>query len=291
MNPNNSFEMERQVEHLKFALSPEENEYQQNNLNEEIKRSKIETNSKSNEKRIRTKENINYIRTDSNAEENLNLNEKQNLENKFNSNNKTNNNNKAAENISKKFKNKVNDLEQYIEKSKNKEIEKNKIDYSNKSRSKSKSKEYSNDKEKEKEHPPLSQKYKKTNMKAAFGKLLNEKNLISELRKNFLKSLTKLNDHDTKEIAFSELKDLINNYCTPEALRIYLNSLSTNYTTCTLAAKEIQAVLVGFIASVFQDNLLDSLDKPQSVLKTVARMCDILLNYLRVITNFCFFFN
>jgi hypothetical protein len=49
-----------------------------------------------------------------------------------------------------------------------------------------------------------------------------------------------------------------------------------------LAATEIQAVLIGYIASVFQDNLLDSLDKPTSILKTVARMCDILLNYLRV---------
>ena len=111
---------------------------------------------------------------------------------------------------------------------------------------------------------------------------MNEKNLISELRKNFLKSLTKLNDNDTKEIAFTELKDLINSFCTPDALRIYLNSLSTNYQTCTLAAKEIQAVLIGFIASVFQDKLLDSLDKPVSKLKTVARMCDILLNYLKV---------
>jgi len=137
--------------------------------------------------------------------------------------------------------------------------------------------------EKDKGISVISQKYKKSNLKAAFGKLLNEKNLISELRKNFLKSLVKLNDNDTKEIAFRELKDLINNYCTPEALRIYLNSLSTNYTTCSLAAKEIQAVLLGYIASVFQEQLLDSLDKPKNILKTVARICDILLNYLKVI--------
>lgn len=128
----------------------------------------------------------------------------------------------------------------------------------------------------------ISQKYKKTNLKAAFGKLLNEKNLIAELRKNFLKSLTKLNYNSTKEIAFSELKDLVNSYCTPEALRIYLSCLSTNYTTCTLAAKEIQAILIGYISSVFKENLLDSIDKPANILKTVARMCDILFNYMKV---------
>ena len=133
---------------------------------------------------------------------------------------------------------------------------------------------------------PISQKYKKTNLKAAFGKLLNEKNLIAELRKNFLKSLTKLNDNSTKEIAFSELKDLVNTYCTPEALRIYLSCLSTNYTTCTLAAKEIQAILIGYISSVFKENLLDSIDKPASILKTVARMCDILFNYMKVKIKF-----
>lgn len=263
--------MERQVEHLKIALSPEENEFQENDLNQQIKLSKIESNSKSNQEVIiKTKENNNEFKSVLDAENILNL--EQNPKSK--NNNKNNN-----EQISKKFKNKVNELEHFIEKSRNNEIEIVKIDHS---KSRSKSKDYSNDKEKGREYPPLSQKYKKTNMKAAFGKLLNEKNLISELRKNFLKSLTKLNDHDTKEIAFSELKDLINNFCTPEALRIYLNSLSTNYTTCTLAAKEIQAVLIGFIASVFQDNLLDTLDKPPSILKTVARMCDILLNYLRV---------
>jgi len=259
--------MERQVEHLKYALSPEKDKdgYQENNLNQEIKFKNIDTKSLSNEERIKPKENIKYIKTDPDLNYNFN-----------------NNNNNAAEKISKKFKNKVNELEQFIEKSKHKEIDVVKIDHS-KSRSKSKDNSR-NDREKHnKDNSDLSPKYKKTNMKAAFGKLLNEKNLISELRKNFLKSITKLNDHDTKEIAFSELKDLINNYCTSDALRIYLNSLATNYTTCTLAAKEIQAVLIGYIASVFQDNLLDSLDKPMSQLKTVARMIDILLNYLRVI--------
>lgn len=166
-------------------------------------------------------------------------------------------------------------VENLIERSKSKEIEIVKIAHS---RPKSKS----NDKDDESNKNPISQKYKKTNLIAAFGKLLNEKNFISELRKNFLKSLTKLNDNATKEIAFSELKDLISNYCTPEALRIYLNSLSTNYSTCTLAAKESQAVLIGFIASVFQENLIDSLDKPPSNLKSVARTCDILLSYLKV---------
>jgi hypothetical protein len=162
---------------------------------------------------------------------------------------------------------------------------KKEIQYKNEKESKSKEINKENvDKlnEKERNRTPLSNKYKKTNLQAAFGKLLNEKNLISELRKNFLKSLTKLNDNDTKEIAFKELKDLVNNFCTPDALRIYLNSLSTNYTTCSLAAKEIQAVLLGYIASVFQDKLIDALDKPPSILKTVARICDILLNYLKV---------
>lgn len=261
---NNSMDMEQQVEHLKNALLPEEQ-----NLNEKINQNNKDENSKDSQDKINNRENKDFNLYGNN--EHFNKNEVAKLNKNLPNNYK--------EKLSKKFKTKVDELQQFIERSKNKEIEIVKIDHS---KSRSKSNDKSNDKAKERDYPPLSQKYKKTNMKAAFGKLLNEKNLISELRKNFLKSLTKLNDHDTKEIAFSELRELISNYCTSDALRIYLNSLSTNYSTCTLAAKEIQAVLIGYIATVFQKNLLDCLDKPPSILKTVARMCDILLNYLRV---------
>lgn len=255
---NNSFEQERDLEHLKHDLSPNENKSQKNISGN------IKSNSK-NEDDKKSKEN-NFLKL---AMENQSF-ENDNLQININNNN-------DKDKISRKFRNKTKELENFCENSIQNEIKIKKIDYS---KSRSKSNDLS--KEKEKENVPISQKYKKTNLKAAFGKLLNEKNLISELRKNFLKSLTKLNDNDTKEIAFSELKELINNYCTPESLRIYLNSLSTNYSTCTLAAKEIQAILIGYIAYVFQDNLLDCLDKPPNIFKAVARMSDILINYLKV---------
>lgn len=256
IKPNNSFEQERDLEHLKHDLSPIENKSQKNISRNMISNSKNEEDKKS-------KEN-NFMKLEM---------EKQSFDNDNFQINLDNNKDK----ISRIFRNKTKDLENFCEKSIQNEIKIIKIDHS---KSRSKSNDLS--KEKDKDNIPISQKYKKTNLKAAFGKLLNEKNLISELRKNFLKSLTKLNDNDTKEIAFTELKELINTYCTPESLRIYLNSLSTNYSTCTLAAKEIQAILMGYIAYVFQDNLLDSLDKPQNILKAVARMSDILINYLKV---------
>ena len=154
--------MERQVEHLKIALSPEEND-----LNIEIKRSDVDSNSKVNEGRIKTRE-------EEGEEKKINDVKSETEEDYFISKHKIKSeNNNKGERISKKFKNKVNELEQYIEKSKNKEIEIVKIDHS---KSRSKSKDYSNDKEKD--HSPISQKFKKTKMKAAFGKLLNEKKTL-----------------------------------------------------------------------------------------------------------------
>jgi len=261
----NSFEIDRQVEHLKSALSSDEKNYDERDLKEEIKQSYSDEISENNQEIIKSNENILLISDNGLKDIKINNNKEKKLTKKN----------------SKNFLRKIKELDDNKGKSKSKGIEIVKIDHS-----KSKSKDYSNnDKEKDINQSQVSKKYKKTNLRAAFGKLLNEKNLNSELRNNFLKSLVKLNDNDTKEIAFSELKDLINTFCTPEALRIYLNSLSTNYSTCTLAAKEIQSILLGYIASVFKDNLLDSLDKPQNILKTVARMCDILSNYLKVIFN------
>lgn len=118
-------------------------------------------------------------------------------------------------------------------------------------------------------------------LKAAFGKLVTEKSLINVLRNNFQRSLGKLNDNATKEVGFSELKTMISTHTSSDALRVYLSLLSILYENCSQSAKEIQVLLLGYISSVYRENLLDPLDKPTSLLKTVVRITEIIQNYLK----------
>jgi len=116
---------------------------------------------------------------------------------------------------------------------------------------------------------------------AIFGKLLTEKSLYNELRNNFQRSLGKLNDNDTKEVGFQEIKAMISSNNTGEALRIYIGLLSFYYNNCTQSAKEIQVLLIGYMASVYRDSLLDPLDKPPNLMKTIVRVSQIIHMYLK----------
>jgi hypothetical protein len=116
---------------------------------------------------------------------------------------------------------------------------------------------------------------------AAFGKLVSEKSLINVLRNNFQRSLGKLNDNATKEVGFSELKTMISTHTSSDALRVYISLLSIYYENCTQSAKEIQVLLLGYISSVYRENLIDPLDKPPNLVKTVVRVTEIIQNYLK----------
>lgn len=120
-----------------------------------------------------------------------------------------------------------------------------------------------------------------TILKAAFGKLVTEKSFINILRNNFQRSLGKLNENATKEVGFFELKTMISTHTSSDALRVYLSLLSILYENCSQSAKEIQVLLLGYISSVYRENLLDPLDKPTSLLKTVVRITEIIQNYLK----------
>jgi hypothetical protein len=126
---------------------------------------------------------------------------------------------------------------------------------------------------------------RESNMKksytAAFGKLVSDKMINTTLKTNFQKSLAKLNDNSTKEVGFNELKNMIVKFNTQESLRIFISLLSIYYNNCTLAAKELQVLLVGYIASVFRENLLDPLDKQPNIIKTIVRMSEIVQIYLK----------
>ena len=103
----------------------------------------------------------------------------------------------------------------------------------------------------------------------------NEFDYISKpnkLRNEFQLLLGKLNNNSTKEIAFSQIKDLIINNNTQNDLRIYISCLSTNNQTCSIGAKEIYALLYGLISNVYQENLLDPLDNPPNIIKTINRI-------------------
>jgi hypothetical protein len=116
---------------------------------------------------------------------------------------------------------------------------------------------------------------------AAFGRLISDKMINTTLKSNFQKSLAKLNDNATKEVGFNELKNMIIKFNTQDSLRIFISLLSIYYNNCTLAAKELQVLLVGYIASVFRENLVDPLDKQPNIMKTIVRMSEIIQIYLK----------
>jgi hypothetical protein len=46
--------------------------------------------------------------------------------------------------------------------------------------------------------------------------------------------------------------------------------------------KEIEVLILGFIANTFKKQLLDPLDKPMNFLKSVIRLCEGIYHYLKV---------
>ncbi len=100
----------------------------------------------------------------------------------------------------------------------------------------------------------------------------NENTSNTNLRNNFQKLLGKLNDNNTKYVSFNQLKDLIKKNNTQEGLRIYLSCLSKYDPTSTMKAKEIYVLLLGYISTIYKENLKDPLDKPPNLIKTINRI-------------------
>ena len=108
------------------------------------------------------------------------------------------------------------------------------------------------------------------NLKSRIKKEDISKNL--ELRKQFFNYLEKLSDNNTRDIGHKGLKQLIlDNNNSYQSLRIFLNSLM-NYNTDNLKAKEIIILLFGFIGQIYENNLLDPIDNPQSLIHSINRI-------------------
>lgn len=67
----------------------------------------------------------------------------------------------------------------------------------------------------------------------------------------------------------------------PSCLRIYLSLLCEKHKNSTTANKESQILLFGHLAQVYRAQLLDPLDKPPNLMKTVVRVCENIHSYLR----------
>lgn len=107
----------------------------------------------------------------------------------------------------------------------------------------------------------------------------NRKNVIPALRVEFQSELPKLNDNNTRAQAFTQIKKIISSNTSKEALRIYINSLTSYYTSCSLQGKELIIIAYGYLANIYRDGFLDPLDKPPSIIKTLNR----LLSHIRSI--------
>ena len=127
--------------------------------------------------------------------------------------------------------------------------------------------------------------YKNKNF-LTFNNNINEENENSsdenlspiELRNRFQKLLGKLNDRTTKEVGFREIRNLIKANNTPEALRIYISCLSSNVTNSNDHAKEIFALIYGYLSIIYKTNLLDPFDKPPNLIKTIKRIINDIIN-------------
>ena len=80
---------------------------------------------------------------------------------------------------------------------------------------------------------------------------------------------------------FQECRRIIEMNNDPSCLRIYLSLLCEKHKNSTTANKESQILLFGHLAQVYRAQLLDPLDKPPNLMKTVVRVCENIHSYLR----------
>ena len=110
---------------------------------------------------------------------------------------------------------------------------------------------------------------------------ISNKTLLYELRNTFQKSLAKLNNNDTKDVGYKELVNIITKFNDFQSLRVFIGLISIAPKNCSITAKESQVMLIGVLAQVFQENLIDPLDKPPSILKTIDRLVRIVHGFMK----------
>ena len=99
------------------------------------------------------------------------------------------------------------------------------------------------------------------------------------LRNKIQPILGKLNDNNTKEVAFTQLKNIISSNSSQSALRVYIGALSSYNNNSNQTAKEILALLYGYIATIYKESLMDPLDKPPNIIKTINRLLTHIRNF------------
>ena len=93
-----------------------------------------------------------------------------------------------------------------------------------------------------------------------------------KLRNQFQHYLGKANEKTTKEVSFQKLKEIITNNHSTENLRVYISCLSTYSRNATIFGMEIYALLYGYISGVYKENLMDPIDNPPNIIKTINRI-------------------
>lgn len=117
------------------------------------------------------------------------------------------------------------------------------------------------------------------------GKQVEEQSKLNRLRLEFNSSLAKLAVSSTKEVGFHELQKLIAENHTPQALRVYLGQLGEGHQSLGAGGKELHVLLLGHVAKTCREEMVDPIDKPASLEKTVARVCSIVRKYLAVVIS------
>ena len=110
----------------------------------------------------------------------------------------------------------------------------------------------------------------------------DEQAKLNAIRNSFHASLAKLIDGSTREIGMQELQRIILENVTSPALRVFLGLIADGAKHVNTSGKELYVLLIGYIAKAFKGDLLDPIDKPPSLLKSVARLCEIVRKYLTV---------
>ena len=93
-----------------------------------------------------------------------------------------------------------------------------------------------------------------------------------KLRNQFQHYLGKANEKTTKEVSFQKLKEIITNNHSTENLRVYISCLSSYSRNATVFGMEIYALLYGYISGVYKENLMDPIDNPPNIIKTINRI-------------------
>ena len=100
-----------------------------------------------------------------------------------------------------------------------------------------------------------------------------------KLRNQFQHYLGKANEKMTKEVSFKKLKEIITNNHSNENLRVYISCLSTYCRNATVMGMEIYALLYGYISGVYKENLMDPIDNPPNIIKTINRILSHIRQY------------